>query len=127
MIAFLCIFGTGISISDGYARAITETQCLVFHQEGSPKKQTVLWIVLLSAAASMICIAFSNDLGTLMRISMIVSFLIAPVFAALNLQLILKEKKELVSRAMFVLSVLGLLFLIGFSVLFLWALITGRV
>ena len=48
-------------------------------------------------------------------------------FAALNLQLIRKEKRELVGKPVFVLAAAGLLFLIGFSVLFLWALFTGRV
>lgn len=130
LIAFLCIFGTGISISDGYARAISEAQSLLFQKGGeqkAAKKSITLWILLISLAAMLICLAFSNDLGTLMRVSMIVSFLIAPVFAALNLKLILKEKREMVGKPMLVLAVFGLLFLIGFSLLFVWALATGRV
>ena len=50
---------------------------------------------------------------------MITAFLAAPVFAWLNYGLVQRDKKHRLSPAMNVLAVVGLIYLIGFALLFI--------
>ena len=122
IIAFACMFGTVISVVDGYARATAESLRLIRGQQEMSRRNKDLWITGISVVALVIVIFMSAELAGMLRFAMISAFLTAPVFAWLNFSIIRSEKQ--LSGAMRVLSYLGLAFLAGFALLFL-ASLTG--
>ncbi|WP_151526532.1 NRAMP family divalent metal transporter [Serinicoccus kebangsaanensis] len=117
LIAFACMFGTVISVVDGYARACAESVRLL---RGSPEmssRSKDLWITGISIVALAIVVWMSASLADMLRFAMISAFLTAPVFAWLNFSIIRSERQ--LSSSMRVLSYVGLVFLVGFALLFL--------
>ena len=56
--------------------------------------------------------------SALLKFAMISAFLAAPVFAWLNYWLVKQDKKHKLSPVMNLLAVVGLIYLVGFAVLF---------
>ena len=56
--------------------------------------------------------------SVLLKLAMISAFLTAPVFAWLNYWLVKQDKKHKLSPVMNLLAVVGLIYLVGFAVLF---------
>ncbi len=117
-IAFMCMFGTTITVIDGYSRANVESlRILMNKQESSPR---TLNIAMCLAALSGLAVIFyfNNALGPMLRFAMIASFVSAPFFSYLNLSLVLKGKHK-VKGGLFWLSIAGLIYLTGFALLFI--------
>jgi len=116
-IAFLAMFGTVISVIDGYARACAESLRLLRGAPEMSRRHKDIWITGIAAIALAIVVWMSAELSTMLRFAMISAFLTAPVFAWLNFALIRSERH--LSPGIRVLSYVGLAFLIGFGVLFI--------
>ncbi|PJG84193.1 NRAMP family divalent metal transporter [Caviibacterium pharyngocola] len=117
-IAFMCMFGTTITVIDGYSRTNVESLRLILKkQESSPK---ILNLAILFAALSGLAIIFyfNNAVGPMLKFAMIASFVSTPVFAWLNLSLVLKGEHR-VKGGLLWLSVIGLIYLTSFTLLFI--------
>ena len=129
--AFAIMFGTCIAVLDGYARAINRTSLLLF-KTGERKYTYVIWVVL-SALGGLGLIyyylvylksidpeAANAGFQKLVDIATVISFIIAPVIAVANF--ILVGKKYIGDKAppvwLKLLSYLGIVFLIGFSLFY---------
>ncbi|MEJ6473297.1 NRAMP family divalent metal transporter [Pseudoalteromonas piscicida] len=120
-VAFLCMFGTTITVLDGYSRVLSESLQLT---RPSTTKKSYTYILLLQAALGMLVVLFFKaDLKSMLMFAMSSAFVTTPVFAWMNLGLV---KGEIFTRQPTytkVLTGLGLVYLIGFALLFvLWRL-----
>ena len=61
---------------------------------------------------------FNNAVGPMLKFAMIASFVSTPVFAWLNLSLVLKGEHK-VKGGLYWLSIIGLIYLSGFTLLFI--------
>jgi len=115
--AFTTMFSTTITTLDASPRAMTKTVDLLTKK--SYKKMYWFWISFLAIGTILILLFFMSEMGTLIKIATILSFLTAPFFAILNFILISSKhtpKKWHPSLSLKILSWSGILFLIGFSI-----------
>ena len=117
-IAFACMFGTTITVIDGYARAVAESVRLVRGRESFRTRELLAWIGWVSFSGLALILWFDSALAELLKFAMISAFLAAPVFAWLNYRLVRGDKKHRLTPAMNALAVVGLVYLVGFAVLF---------
>lgn len=117
LIAFMAMFGTVITVIDGYGRACAESLRLLRDQPEMTRRHKDAWITAIAGIGLAIVVWMSAELGTMLRFAMISAFLTAPVFAWLNFSIIRSEHR--LSLGIRVLTYLGLVFLVGFSLLFL--------
>ncbi len=125
-IAFLCIFGTVLTVIDGYSRANNEALRLLLNQKEAGKKSLAVWTTATSAIGLIIVYLFSGNVATMLRFAMIASFITTPVFALLNYKLV-NTKEHKIQPWLRVLSIVGLVYLFGFAVFFVVAWLTGNV
>ncbi|MGF1701181.1 divalent metal cation transporter [Photobacterium makurazakiensis] len=122
-VAFFCIFGSTITVIDGYSRAMAEAQLLLQKKELGQRKYHNAWMLVIAISAMAIILFFSSALMPLLDFAMILAFMTTPVFALLNYQLVAKTalpKALQWSRSMTVLSWVGLTYLFGFLAVFIW-------
>lgn len=124
-IAFLCIFGTVITVIDGYSRVNEISLRLLFNKKESSATPLNVWMTLTSIIGLIIIIFFQGQVGTMLRFAMIGSFLTTPFFALLNYVLVTKAKKDFPTWLK-VLAIAGLIFLFGFAIFFIWAMLIGK-
>lgn len=120
VVAFLCMFGTTITVLDGYARALHSGSKLI-----APKSPLGLpvWLIGQSVAGLAVVLFFKANLGDMLTFAMTLAFLTTPVFAWLNYRLI-KQEQIHIPQWLKVLSWVGLAYLLGFSLVFIgWKLI----
>ncbi len=123
VIAFFCIFGSTITVIDGYSRVIAESQRLLKEQKEQSPKVLLGWMILVSAASLAIIVFFASALMPMLNFAMIMAFMTTPVFALLNYVLVTRTElpDELkVGPKLKALSILGLIYLFGFLALFIW-------
>ncbi len=125
-IAFLCIFGTVITVVDGYSRANDETLRLLLGKKEASKKSLAIWISLTSIISLIIVYLFSGNVATMLRFAMIASFITTPFFALLNYTLV-NNKTHQVKKWLKVMSIIGLVYLFGFALFFIFAWLTGNI
>ncbi len=121
--AFTTMFSTTITTLDASPRAMTKTFDLLTNK--SYKNMYWFWISFLAVGTISILIFFMSEMGVLIKIATILSFLTAPFFAIVNYILISGKhtpKEWRPSLQLKILSWLGILFLIGFSIWFLFSL-----
>ncbi len=118
--AFTTMFSTTITTLDASPRTMTIANNLLL---GKKTKLTYwFWIVLLGLGTYIILRYFRDNMGLMVKIATVLSFLTAPFYAILNYILITgKHTPEEHRPNIFlkILSWLGIIFLIGFSVWFL--------
>lgn len=124
-IAFLCIFGTVITVIDGYSRVNEISLRLLFNQKEKNQTPLNVWMTLTAILGLIIIFFFQGQVATMLRFAMIGSFLTTPFFALLNYVLVTKEKKDLPTWLKG-LAIAGLIFLFGFALFFIWALAIGK-
>ncbi len=121
-IAFACMFGTSITVIDGYGRAVAEAFSLIRKNRSASNKSVAIWTIFISIIGFLIIIYFASSMRTMLDFAMILSFTTTPIFAFLNYKLVRSTKlpKEL-QNGMFlnILSICGLIFLFGFLILFI--------
>ena len=114
------MFSTTITSLDASPRAMNRSSKLLFDKEF--KFGYWFWIILLFIGTFIILQFFLKNMGSLVKIATILSFLTAPIYAVLNYLLISGKhtpKEHRPSIYLKTLSILGIVFLIGFSVWFL--------
>ena len=123
VVAFFCIFGSTITVIDGYARALAEAQLLLQSKPLGQRAYHNGWMIFIAAAAMGIILFFSSALMPMLDFAMVLAFMTTPIFALLNYQLVSKTQLPQAlqwSRKMKVLSWVGLTYLFGFLAIFIW-------
>ena len=118
--AFTTMFSTTITTLDASPRAMTKTFDLLTNK--SYKNMYWFWITFLAVGTIFILLFFMSEMAVLIKIATILSFLTAPFFAIVNFKLISGKhtpKEHRPSTGLKVLSWIGILFLIGFSIWFI--------
>lgn len=118
--AFTTMFSTTITTLDASPRSMNISTKLLTRKEF--KYGYWFWIILLFLGTFLILRYFMDSMGSLVKIATISSFLTAPFYAILNTILITGKHTPLEHRpSLFtkILSIVGILFLIGFSIWFL--------
>lgn len=118
VIAFMCMFGTTITVIDGYSRTNVESLRLLLGKHESTVRTLNIAMVLAAASGLAIIFYFNNAVGPMLKFAMIASFVSAPVFAWLNLSLTMKSKHS-VKGGLLWLSFIGLFYLTAFALLFI--------
>ena len=106
-----------------FARTMSKANDLLFSNK--LKLKYYFWIILLGIGTYIILRYFRDDMGLMVKIATILSFLTAPFYAILNFILITGKhtpKEYQPSIYLKVLSICGIIFLIGFSAWFLLSL-----
>ena len=118
LIAFMCMFGTTITVIDGYSRANNEALRILLGRKESSVASLNIWMTAASAIGIIIILFFMSDVAQLLSFAMICSFVSTPIFAWLNFSLVLKGEHR-VKGGLFWLAVVGLTYLTGFTLLFI--------
>lgn len=117
-IAFMCMLGTTITVIDGYSRANAESLRLLRNKTESSPMALNMWMTFAATAGVVIITMFMSDVATMLRFAMICSFVSTPIFAWLNLSLVLKGEHR-VKGGLLWLSIIGLIYLTSFTLLFI--------
>ena len=118
--AFTTMFSTTITTLDASPRTMSKANDLLFSEK--IKLGYWFWIILLGIGTYIILRYFRDNMGLMVKIATILSFLTAPFYAILNFILISGKhtpKKHQPSLHLKILSVCGIIFLIVFSAWFL--------
>jgi Mn2+/Fe2+ NRAMP family transporter len=121
--AFTTMFSTTITTLDASPRAMTKAFDLLTQK--SYKNIYWFWISFLAVGTISILVFFKSEMGFLIKIATILSFLTAPFFAIINFMLISGKHTPAAWRPSLPLKILswfGILFLIGFSIWYLYTL-----
>jgi Mn2+/Fe2+ NRAMP family transporter len=118
--ALTTMFSTTITTLDASPRAMSKSIEVLTSKKYN--KGYLLWILILSFGTVIIFFAFASEMGFLIKVATILSFITAPFYAIINYKLISSKytpKEWRPSLMLHILSWLGIFFLIGFSVWFL--------
>lgn len=126
---FSIMFGTSIGLFDGYARSLERIGELLFLKESDVhqnKKPYLIALAITGIGGFLIIWQFSGNpkgFKLLIDIATTLSFLVAPIIAFINYRLVTKynfPEKARPGLLMRVLSIVGIVFLSGFSLFFIW-------
>ncbi len=118
--AFTTMFSTTLTTLDASPRAMAKTTALLF--KNTTKLNYRFWIGLLALGTILIFVFLASEMGLLIKIATILSFITAPFYAIINYILISSKhtpKAWRPSKKLHILSWFGIVFLIGFSIWFL--------
>ena len=114
--AFTTMFSTTITCLDASPRAMDKSFELLGFRKLSGYN---FWLIILSAGTILIFIFFMSEMGSLVKIATILSFITAPIYAILNYTLITSKfmpSNFHLSIKMKVYSIIGIIFLSSFSI-----------
>ncbi|QFI40195.1 divalent metal cation transporter [Moritella marina ATCC 15381] len=123
LVAFFCIFGSTITVIDGYSRALAESQLLITNKALGQRKYHQVWMIAVSACALAILLFFTSSLMDMLNFAMVLAFMTTPIFALINYLLVTRTElpTELkLSTNMKLLSWAGLIYLFSFLAVFIW-------
>ena len=118
--ALTTMFSTTLTTLDASPRAMAKTTQLLFKK--ATKFNYTFWIAVLTLGTICIFFLLESEMGLLIKIATILSFITAPFYAIINYKLISSKhtpKEWQPSKSLHVLSILGIFFLIGFSIWYL--------
>jgi Mn2+/Fe2+ NRAMP family transporter len=118
--AFTTMFSTTITTLDASPRAMNRTTKLLLNKE--LKYGYWFWILFLFIGTVLVLKYFMDNMGLLIKTATILSFLTAPFYAILNYRLITSKhtpNEHQPGIFLRVLSAIGIVFLVGFSIWFL--------
>ena len=118
--AFTTMFSTTLTTLDASPRAMNQSIELLTNN--AHKRGYLFWILFLVLGTISIFFFFVSEMGLLIKIATVLSFLTAPFYAIINYKLISSKhtpKAWQPSKFMHILSWLGILFLIGFGIWYL--------
>jgi Mn2+/Fe2+ NRAMP family transporter len=118
--AFTTMFSTTITTLDASPRAMSKSLDILYNKTN--KNGYLYWILILTFGTIFIFFGFASEMGLLIKIATILSFITTPFYATINYKLISSKhtpKAWRPSLFLHVLSWIGILFLIGFSVWYL--------
>lgn len=120
--AFTTMFSTTLTTLDASPRALEETTKLLGF--GFARKGYLFWLLILILGTCGILFFLISEMGTLVKVATILSFLTAPFYAICN-YLSFRDpeipKEQRLSKGMHLLSMVSIVALLGFSV---WYVIT---
>lgn len=123
LIAFFCIFGSTITVIDGYARSLAEAQLLITEKPLDKPGYHQAWIVGICACSFIILSFFTASLMAMLNFAMILAFMTTPIFALINYLLVSRAELPVelkLSKTLKMLSWAGLVYLFGFLAIFIW-------
>jgi Mn2+/Fe2+ NRAMP family transporter len=118
--ALTTMFSTTITTLDASPRAMSKTVELLYPKR--KKNDYKMWLLILAGGTISIFIFLLSEMGLLIQIATVLSFITAPFYAFLNYKLVLSDQMPNAakpSKGMKILSVLGLLFLSSFALVYL--------
>ena len=118
--AFTTMFSTTLTTLDASPRVMNKSIELI--SEKKIKNGYNYWIIILISGTIFIFFFYLSEMGSLIKIATILSFLTAPIYAIMNYLLIFSKhtpKNFRPSRFMNFLSITGILFLIVFNIWYL--------
>lgn len=137
--AFSIMFGTSIAVFDGYSRALSRCMELVrakriksTNSNGeeiesfdfkTSKKTYYITLLVVGIGAFIIVWQFLGNLKKLVDLATTISFLVSPVIAVVNFRLVSQkylDKNDTPPMWMKVLSYVGIIFLFGFSIFYIY-------
>lgn len=95
-----------------------ESLRLILNRKDSRVSFLTAAILLASLSGLAIIFYFNNAVGPMLKFAMIASFVSTPVFAWLNLSLVLRGKHRIKGPLLW-LSIIGLIYLTAFALLFI--------
>ena len=119
--AFTTMFSTTLTTLDASPRAMEKTSELLFNR--TTQYNYKFWIITLALGTAAIFLFLLNEMGILVQIATILSFVTAPFYAFLNYRLVNSSqmpKENQPTKALNRLSQLGLFFLIVFALGFVF-------
>jgi len=119
--AFTAMFSTTLTTLDASPRAMEKTSSILFSNNTFLNYK--FWIILLAMGTIAIFSFLLSEMGTLVQIATILSFITAPFYAYLNLRLVTSDQlpqEHQPSKGLILLSILGLIFLSLFAIGFLF-------
>ena len=114
--AFTTMFSTTITCLDASPRAMSKTVDLLKFKRFNDYNS---WITILAIGTIIIFIFFMSEMGTLVKIATVFSFLTAPFYAIINYILMSSSfipKKYKLSKWMNIYCISGIIFLLFFSI-----------
>ena len=114
--AFTTMFSTTITCLDASPRAMSKTVDLLKFKRFNDYNS---WITILAIGTVIIFIFFMSEMGTLVKIATVLSFLTAPFYAIINYILMSSSfipKKYKLSKWMNIYCISGIIFLLFFSI-----------
>lgn len=120
--AFTTMLSTTLTTLDASPRAMSRTIQLLFKKE---KNYYFPWMVILTLGTAAIFLFLLSEMGQLVRIATVLSFITAPLYSFLNYRLVISKampKKFQPKKGLRFLSIVGILFLTGFTIFYLLSL-----
>jgi Mn2+/Fe2+ NRAMP family transporter len=121
---FSIMFGTCIAVFDGYGRALKRTLELLFPSFETNYKLYNINIVILIIGAFLIIWKYesSGNFSVLVNFATALSFIVAPIIAIFNYTIVKNQLESQFQPPKWLkyLSILGIIFLVLFSILFLF-------
>ena len=117
--AFTTMFSTTLTCLDASPRAMGKSLNLLGYKKLGGY---TFWLVLLSFGTFMIFVFLMSEMGSLVRVATILSFVTAPIYAILNYTLVTSQfmpKHNRLNFGMKIYSILGIIFLTFFSIWYL--------
>ncbi|MDG1271746.1 MAG: Nramp family divalent metal transporter [Flavobacteriaceae bacterium] len=121
--ALTTMFSTTLTTLDASPRVMSQIGKLLWNQK---KDRYLFWILVLSIGTLSIFFFFLSEMGTLVQIATILSFITAPLFAILNYFLVTSShmpKEAQPNTVMRWLSRIGIVFLTAFALFYLLSLL----
>ncbi|MBB68483.1 MAG: iron transporter [Flavobacteriaceae bacterium] len=118
--AFTTMFSTTLTTLDASPRAMNKTVELILDKK--IEKGYSAWLILLILGTAIVFFFFLSEMGSLVKIATILSFLTAPFYAIMNYLVLCSKhtpKAWQPSKIMHILSIFGILFLVGFNIWYL--------
>ena len=122
--AFATMFSTTLTTLDASPRAMAKTAEIL--QLPKAISSYFFWIIILALGTSAIFFFLLSNMGTLVQVATILSFLTAPFYGLMNYLLVSGKhmpKKHQPNKMMKVWSIAGLIFLTGFTIWYLSTLV----
>jgi Mn2+/Fe2+ NRAMP family transporter len=117
--AFTTMFSTTLTTLDASPRSMYKSSQLLFPQNNLLNYK--FWLIVLSIGTICIFSLLLNEMGTLVQIATVLSFITAPFYAYLNLKLVTSDLMPLKykpSKILINFSYVGLVFLTLFALIF---------
>ena len=114
------MFSTTLTTLDASPRVLERTTTLL--NIGKQKKSYKIWLVILLIGTLAIFFLLNSELGTLVQVATVISFLAAPFYAIFNYKLMTAKhvpKEWQPTLIMHILSISGIVFLLGFGLWYL--------
>lgn len=121
--AFTTMFSTTLTTLDASPRAMAKASKLLFSKNS--KLNYNFWITILALGTISIFLFLASEMGFLIKVATILSFITAPFYAIINYKLISGKhtpKAWHPSKSIHVLSISGITFLVVFSIWYLTSL-----